>query len=227
MKVAIVRPTDPAVEQVDVALVVDVVRATTTATVLCHRLGELCIVRAPADLAHLPARTGGYALFSELANVDADIPRFDNSPVQAREVDLGGRTPVLVTTNGTLAVGIAAQQARQVVLASFVNLSAVVEHVRGLGAATVAIFPAGNINRAQRCVEDDGCAEALAGRLTANAVDLPGMIVGCRNDARILRRLSNEPELGADLDVCFAVDTIPVVPRIVGSSADRWFGVVR
>ena len=226
MQVAVVRPNESAADPVDLCVVVDVVRATTTAAVLCHRLGELCVVRTPADLVHLPQRPGGYALFSELSGVEADLPRFDNSPVQARDADLAGRTPVLVTTNGTLAIGLAAQRAREVVLAGFVNMSAVVAHARWSGAGRVAIMPAGNLNKGERCAEDDGCAETLASWMSASDIDVPATIAACRNDARILRRLTKEPELGADLDICFAVDSVSVVPRIVGSAAERWFGVI-
>jgi len=224
LKVAIVRPSEAPSDQVDICIVVDVLRATTTAAVLCHRLGTLCVVRTPADLGQLPPRAGGYALFSELANIDSDIPRFDNSPVQARDAAIEGRTPVLVTTNGTLAVGLAARFAREVLLAGFVNLSAVVDYVRGRGVATVALMPAGNVKRGGRCAEDDGCADSIAGLLSASSVDLPLVISACRSDARIIERRAKEPNLAADIDVCFDLDAVPVVPRVVGS-ADHWFVV--
>ena len=141
MKAAIVRPSEaPNASAFDVCIVIDVLRATTTATILCERLDQISLVRTPADLGQLPARAGGYALFSELSGVESDLRRFDNSPVQARTVALDGAMPVLVTTNGTLAVGLAAQLAQQVVLAGFVNMSAVADYIRAQGAATVAIM---------------------------------------------------------------------------------------
>lgn len=205
---------------------VDVLRATTTAAVLCHRLGELCVVRKPTDLGNLPARPGGYALFSELSGVDSEIPRFDNSPIQARDAALAGKTPVLVTTNGTLAVGVAAELAGEVLLAGFVNLSAVVDYVRTRGFASVALMPAGNINKGKRCIEDDGCADAIVARLSVAPLDIASVIAACRVDARIMERRANEPNLGADIDLCFDVDAVPVVPRVVGTSDQGWFGVV-
>ena len=227
MNVTIVRPGALPGERVDVCIVIDVLRATTTASVLCQRLGELCVVRAPSDLGLLPARSGGYVLFSELSGVVTDLERFDNSPVLARDVALGERTPVLVTTNGTLAVGQAVELARHVVLASFVNLSAVAAHVTAAGARSVAVMPAGNINKGGRCIEDDSCADALAARLTGTSFDIAAAVAACHADARIQRRRANEPGLGADIDLCLALDAIAVVPRIVGDAAQPWFRVVQ
>ena len=214
MQVAIARPEAPG-EPVDLCIVIDVLRATTTASVLCHRLGEICLLRTPDDLGMLPS--GAYALFSELKGIVCEHPRFDNSPVQARDAQIAG-TPVLVTTNGTLAVGIAAQLAPEIVLASFVNLSAIVDHVVRRAPARVAVMPAGNIKSAQRCSEDDACAEAIAARLAGEALDLAARIAQVRADPRILRRQAAEPGLPADLDLCFSVDAVPVVPKVVGAA---------
>jgi phosphosulfolactate phosphohydrolase-like enzyme len=229
MKVAIVRPSEASAVQVDLCIVIDVLRATTTAAVLCHRLGELLLIRTPQDLVHLPPRSGGYALFSELSGVDSEIPRFDNSPVQARDAVLDGRTPVLVTTNGTRAVGLAVQQAGEVLLAGFVNLSAVIDYVRARGVATVALMPAGNIKRALPCAEDDGCAQVIADLLTdggGNPAAVPTVIANCRVNDRILERRANEKNLAADIDLCFDADAVPVVPRVIGVADQLWFGVV-
>jgi 2-phosphosulfolactate phosphatase len=213
LQVAIARPEEPA-SNVDICIVVDVLRATTTAAVLCHRLGELYAIRSPQDLPRLPQRSAGYAVFSELVGLESDLLRFDNSPAIAREVELGDRAPILVTTNGTIAVGLASQIAREVVLASFINLSSVVDFVRRSGAAKVAVMPAGNINKAQRCVEDDGCAQTIVARLSGAADDVSAVIAACHVDERIVRRRAREPGLAADLELCFALDGLAVVPRV-------------
>lgn len=226
MNARVVRPSEVSAERFDAAIVIDVLRATTTAAVLCHRLGEICVVRTPSDLDHVPVRSGGYALFSELSGVESSIPRFDNSPVQARDADLGGRTPVLVTTNGTLAIGLAAGIANEVVLAGFINFAAVVEHLRaGWGGASVAVIPAGHVKRAERHAEDDACAEALVEQLADRPVDVAAVIARSREDARILERRAREPNLDADLKLCFGLDAVPVVPRVAGAADQAWFSV--
>jgi phosphosulfolactate phosphohydrolase-like enzyme len=225
LRCAIVRPSEPA-QQVDICIVVDVLRATTTAAVLCEQNGELYVVRTPGELAQLPERAGGYALFSELADIASDIPRFDNSPVQARETALAGRMPVLVTTNGTLAVALAAERAPCVLLAGFVNLGAIVAYVAQAGAASVGVMPAGHVRKAQRHAEDEGCAESLVARLAGDALDVAGVIARCRVDARIVERRAREPHLDADIALCFDLDAVPVVPRVRAADAG-WFHVTR
>jgi len=207
--------------------VIDVLRATTTAAVLCHRVGELRVVRTPGELVHLPERPDGYALFSELSGVASEIPRFDNSPVLARDADLSGRMPVLVTTNGTLAIGLAVEFAQEVVLAGFVNLACVADHVVRRGAASVAVMPAGDVRKAQRHAEDDACAESLVARLAGTgARDLARAIAACRTEPRILERCARTPALAADIEVCFDLDAVPVVPRVArGAAGEHWFGV--
>ncbi|MDB4961853.1 MAG: 2-phosphosulfolactate phosphatase [Myxococcales bacterium] len=229
MRVSIVRPGDPPGERVDICIVIDVLRATSTATVLCRRLGELCVVTTPADLGELPERAAGYALFSELAGVESDIPRFDNSPIQARDVELDGRMPVLVTTNGTLAISLAAQIADEVLLAGFINVAAILDHVHRRGVASVALMPAGNVKRVRRNAEDDACADVIVAMLApdpAAPIDTAAAIAACRLDARIMERRANEPNLGADIDLCFDLDAVPIVPRVVGRADARWFRVV-
>lgn len=227
MRVSLTRPTQAnSSRTTDCCVVIDVLRATTTATVLTSRLPDVCMLRSPADLEHLPPGRG-YALFSELSGVEVEFPRYDNSPVQARDVDLAGRVPVLITTNGTLAVGIAVDVAREVVLASFLNLSAVVDWLRASQHAEVMLMPAGNIKSDQVCLEDDKCAEAIAAALTGEAFDLAQALAACRDEPRILRRAEKEPGLVRDLDLCFAVDAVPVVPRVIGTSAQRYFQLTR
>lgn len=229
MNVSILRPTDPSTSAVsdryDVCIVVDVLRATTTAPVLCRR-GPFCVVRTPDDLTRLPARMPGYALFSELSGVVSDLPRFDNSPIQARDVDLEGRTPVLVTTNGTLAIAIAASIADEVLLASFVNLTATVDYVRAHQRARVAVMPAGHVKKAEVRTEDDLCANAIVARLTGAALDLEATLAACRADPRTERRRVKEENLGADIDLALSVDAVPVVPRVMGGADQGWFEVV-
>jgi phosphosulfolactate phosphohydrolase-like enzyme len=214
----IVQPHEAGGVTADLAIVIDVLRATTTAAVLCERLGELCVIASPADLGQLPVRP--YAMFSELADLVVEMPRYDNSPVRARSVELGGRTPILVTTNGTLAVAIAARCAPEVVLASFVNVSAVVEYAKRF--ANIVAIPAGHIPKQQRCSEDDACAEVLAARVAGTDDTLAARIAACRADPRILRR---QTEIGVDVELCFDVDAVPVVPRVIAQAG--WYSVHR
>jgi 2-phosphosulfolactate phosphatase len=115
-----------------VAVVVDVLRATTT---IVHALAAGCDMVRPCaaveearDLAdHLPA--GKVLLGGEREGVP--LPGFDlgNSPREYTGKVCKGNTVVLTTTNGTRAL-LRAAEAERVLVAAFVNYSAVCEQLR-------------------------------------------------------------------------------------------------
>lgn len=224
LDVSIVRPHELA-GRADACVVMDVLRATTTASVLTGRCGEIYAVKSPAELAHLPARGAGYAVFSELSELRTLDARFDNSPHIATSCELGARMPVLVTTNGTIAMALASAIADEVLLATFSNLAAVAAHLVRAGARRIVLVPAGNIAKQAACSEDDGCARVLAARLAGEPVDEAAIVDACLADERIVRRRSKEPILAEDLPLCFARDTREVVPRVVPQPDRNWFAV--
>jgi phosphosulfolactate phosphohydrolase-like enzyme len=193
----------------EVAVVIDVLRATSTAAVLLGRGARTLEVAAElADLALAP----GALIISEHAEAAAHGPRIDNSPVQASALPLDeGRPLVLVTTNGTRALAAAAGAAERVFAASFLNLGATARYLVGSGAARVTLVPAGDFAAAAPHTEDERCADALAALLAGAPVDAAALAASCRDDARVLRRLAREPALAADLDLCLTVDRFPVV----------------
>ena len=156
------------------------------------------------------------------------IPGFDlgNSPHDFTREAVEGKTVLITTTNGTAAL-VAVQGARDVVVASYVNFSAVLAMLRAAarGGTDVAIVCAGR--ERQFALEDAACAGRYARHVTkalAN-VDLNDAARACmmvnaryRDD---LGKLFAEAEHGralaeagyaADLEACAAVDTYSVVP---------------
>lgn len=120
----------PAVLREDVAVVVDVLRATTT---VIHALAAGCIsVRAfaHADEAMVFKRIdpGGVVLGGEAGGLP--LPGFDagNSPGEYTEATCRDKTVALTTSNGTRAIELASA-ADRVLLAGFVNFSAVCEQL--------------------------------------------------------------------------------------------------
>src|SRR5205823_5710625 len=96
-----------------------------------------------------------------LEDLRAPGDRIDNSPVQAEQLVLAGRTPVLITTNGTRALDAAACAAGQVLVASFLNVSAVASYLDRRGARRVTLLPAGDFEKGESRPEDELCADAL------------------------------------------------------------------
>jgi 2-phosphosulfolactate phosphatase len=156
------------------------------------------------------------------------IPGFDfgNSPREFTTEAVDGKTVLICTTNGTGAVT-TIQGARDVVIASYVNFTAVLTLLRIAlrGGADVAIVCAGR-NR-QFSLEDGACAgryvHQLTRRLTSVELndaalaaslidrkygdDLPGLFLASEH-GRALR----DAGFGDDLPVCAAVDSHAVVP---------------
>jgi 2-phosphosulfolactate phosphatase len=114
------------------AVVIDVLRATTT---ICHALAAgSCSVRPCLEVEQARELAGGMRagrvlLGGERAGVK--LPDFDlgNSPSEYTSKRCKGSTVVLTTTNGTRALCKAAD-AEQILLAGFVNFSAICEQLR-------------------------------------------------------------------------------------------------
>jgi len=156
------------------------------------------------------------------------IPGFDmgNSPREFTREAVEGKTILMSTTNGTAAV-LATQGARDVVIASYVNFSAVLSMLRAAlrGGADVAILCAGQEKRF--ALEDSACAGLFVQHITAkhakadiNDAAQAAMLIDKKygsNLKRLLRASAHGAALvdagfGDDLAVCGALDAFPVVP---------------
>nr|WP_221276895.1 2-phosphosulfolactate phosphatase [Deinobacterium chartae] len=130
----------------DTVLVVDVLRATTTAAVFLEQGASE--VRFTASLeAALEQRGEGIVLAGERGGLP--IPDFDlgNSPLEASGLNFTGRTVVMNTTNGTTAAHAAAASGKHVILASLRNAHAAARRARSLAVEEIAIVCAGREGR--------------------------------------------------------------------------------
>lgn len=116
----------------DVVLVVDVLRATTTATASADSLGAAQKLRRGDDI--LVGEAGG----SQLEAFD-----FGNSPVMVRGGNFRSRTAVLTTSNGTRAAHSAAGSSDKVLLACLNNATAACQLAAGVAEKEVAICTCG------------------------------------------------------------------------------------
>lgn len=205
------RPADLPVPRVDIAVVMDVLRMTSTAAALMRRpeCASVAVAATLDDLARLPA--GDRVLISELAEAERLGTRIDNSPAQASRVDLVGRPPVLVTTNGTKALLAAAGCAQRVLLGSFNDVHALARYVASMGAARVLLLPAGHIATGRGCIEDDLCADVFDALVHGRDVDVGAAAATIRADPRIVRRCEVEAGFEADLDLALQCDQGSVV----------------
>ena len=156
------------------------------------------------------------------------IPGFDlgNSPREFKRAVVEGKTVLMTTTNGTPAI-MNTPGARDVVIASYVNYTAVLTMLRAAlrGGADITIVCAGRDR--QFAIEDAGCAGRFVYNVTKRMgdVDLNDAAQACalidRKYGDQLLKLFEASEHGRllrdsgftdDLDECAAIDSYPVIP---------------
>jgi 2-phosphosulfolactate phosphatase len=207
------------VRPADTAVVIDVLRATSTITLALASGYERVLVAGSIDEAKA-LRADGRVLAGEVGCARA--PGFDlgNSPEETLEPR--GAELVLATTNGAPAIVGAAAVAGEVLAASMLNLAAVAEQI---GAGDILLVCAGTDGRVS--IED----VYLAGRLSAllegprsdaaqvaeavaaayptalAALEASGGAVGLRREG-----------LESDIAYCAQESIVDVVPRLCGTT---------
>ena len=219
----------PADIQGRVVLVIDVLRASTTVAVALANGAKAVIPFESSD--EVIARAKQFeredVLLAGERKMHA-ISGFDlgNSPREYKPEVVEGKTVLLTTTNGTVVLA-GLQGARDVVVASYVNYSAVSAMIRAAarGAADVTIVCAGRDK--QFALEDAACAGRFARGVTRRLANVrlnDAAQACCLLDKRYgddLDRLFEDSEHGRalkeagyaeDLTVCAEVDAHPVIP---------------
>lgn len=229
---------DPAAVAGSDVVVTDVLRATTTiVSALAH--GAERVIPTPEIAAGLQwkqklgpeSRLGG-------ERKGVIIPGYDhgNSPREFTPASIGGRTLVLCTTNGTVAME-SARGAARILIGAFVNLSALAARLRE--APGITVICSGTDRRITR--EDVLFAGALAAKLgwtsdSAGLDDSARLALAAWQEAaatissgqttlnQLLRESAggkNLVQLGYDEDIrfCAGIDQLPLVP---GLDPEKW-----
>nr|ART36883.1 D194 [uncultured bacterium] len=153
-------PAEAVAVEADCYIVIDALRATSTAAVLFGRgLVDLVAVES-LELARELAARDGRLLFGEVDGVAPEGFQFGNSPVEASTADVAGRGAVLFTTNGTKAFCSLAARGAAVLGGALTNATAVVKAMAQ--ADNVAIVCAGNAGGRRFALEDFFAAGAIA-----------------------------------------------------------------
>jgi 2-phosphosulfolactate phosphatase len=151
------------------AIVVDVLRATSTMTQALASGYERVLCCAEIDEARAlkeqeaPAVTGGERKTTKIPGFD-----FGNSPREYAG-EPAAPTLVLSTTNGTRLLVAAVSSAETVLVGSLLNLAALAREVRATGAEEVAILCAGVIG--ELALDDAYCAGRIAQAIGGEATD--------------------------------------------------------
>ena len=204
-------------------VVIDVIRATST---ICQALASgyervLCAAEVEEARA-LRNGDGSVTLGGERLGVRIDGFDLGNSPREYLEP----RSPVLAmsTTNGTRAIVAAAARGERVLIASLLNLDAVVTAAAEVG-EDVAVFCAGV--KGAFALDDAYVAGRVAEALDAERSDAAEAAVRLARSywsaeeafraSRSGRNLINHgPELEADIPYCARESVLDVVPQLLG-----------
>ena len=203
-------------------IVIDVIRATST---ICQALAsgyERVFCTAEVEEAKaLREALGEGVLGGERKAVR--IPGFDLGNSPREYVEPAGATLILSTTNGTRAVVAAGERCERVVVASLLNLAAVVEAARDAGKDAVVVcagvqgtLALDDAYVAGRIVELLGWARTDAAEA---AVRLAATWSGAEEAFRASKSgrnlMENAPELEEDIPFCARESVLDVVPRLI------------
>ena len=212
-----------------VVAVIDVLRASTTiATALANGARAVIPFESPDDVVMRAKAFERRDVRLAGERKMRSIPGFDlgNSPREFTREAVEGKTVLMTTTNGTHAIT-NTQGARDVVIASYVNYTAVLTMLRTAlrGGTDVAIVCAGRDR--QFALEDAGCAgryvnnvsKRMAGIVLNDAAQACALIDRKYGDQ--VHRLFEASEHGRalreagfdnDLAACAVMDSYPVIP---------------
>jgi 2-phosphosulfolactate phosphatase len=156
------------------AVILDVLRATTTLTIAFANGARRALpVATPEEAFALRRAMPGALLCGERDGRKVSGFDLGNSPDEYRPEIVSGRSLIFASTNGSQAM-LCAQGARRRVLAAFVNAAAVVRALHG--EREVVLVCAGKLGRF--ALEDAGCAGLLVERLVARGARAAGDAAG-------------------------------------------------
>jgi 2-phosphosulfolactate phosphatase len=212
-----------------VVAVVDVLRASTSIAVALENGARAVIPLANSEevvsraknLARSEVRLAGERRSQAISGFD-----YGNSPLEFSKENVDGKTILMSTTNGTNAI-LAVQGARDVIIASYVNFSAVLSMLRAAirGDTDVAIVCAGQEKHFS--LEDSACAGRFVQHITEkhskteiNDAAQAAMLIDKKFGASLKRLFKAsthgatlaEAGFGDDLELCAEVDSYSVVP---------------
>lgn len=214
--------TRAGLRSVDVAVVIDVLRATSTITqALASGYRSVVCVDSVRHAARL--RSPGRVLAGEQRCITP--PGFDqgNSPREAMAV-LGNEL-VLATTNGAPTIVAAAPLAGEVLVASLLNLDAVIQALGESAGLELQIVCAGTDNapaledtyvagRICAALRGERTDAALIAEAVARGYETPRQALAASADAVVLRAAGLE----ADIGDCAIESRLDVVPRVLSTS---------
>lgn len=156
-----------------------------------------------------------------------------NSPLEYSEAMVRGKSIIFCTTNGSVAM-VKSRYARLLAVGAFVNLSAVVDLIKSLNSDILLLCAGRPAQAGGFSLEDAVCAGMIIQRLTQEkslSIQLSDASLAAQSLTKsfgrsILKMLKNTDhgkyliEIGfqKDIKVCAEVDSMPILPMMIGTS---------
>ncbi len=215
-------------------IILDVLRATTTMTIaLANGAKEIIPTESIATAVRVAKGSKNSVLCGERNGKVIDGFTLGNSPFEYSSETIKDKALIFNTTNGTQAI-MKSKFAKNCLLASFINISAIVDYVNSLD-EDFTIICSGKLN--DFCLEDAVCAGMLLSKLSAgrsmefkdseiaamNLCNDLAMLLNVPSQEKILR-MFNISEHGRylislgfekDLEVCSKIDSYPFIPMFM------------
>ena len=192
-------------------IIIDVLRACTTIPILFNQGAKKIIPVSTLEEA-AKYENSDYVLVGEGERGHKhDVFHHINSPSEVSNEDFTGKEIIFRSNNATQAI-LYAKSAKDIILASFVNLNAIVQYVKKNNTSNVTIVASGMLGG--RGLEDDLCAEAIKNSLENKPFDFEDMkkrIEKC-DCAILVRETLGKPK---DVEMSLDLDSYPIVPRVV------------
>lgn len=213
-----------------IVVVIDILRATSSITYgMANGAAAIIPVATVEDCQN--RRCDGFLLAAERNGEVVDGFDFGNSPFSYTAEKVAGKTVVLTTTNGTKALHLAQTRAHQVIIGSFLNLTAVCNYLKQSD-RDVVLLCAGwkdNFN-----LEDTLFAGAVVNQLRTDfahycdsSVAAEDLYLLAKNDLRAyLKKSSHNHRLEKlnieeDVQFCLQVDVCDIIPVLIGEQLVR------
>ncbi|MCU4176330.1 2-phosphosulfolactate phosphatase [Carboxylicivirga sp. N1Y90] len=211
-------------------VVIDVLRATSVMlTAFKFGVSDIIPVLTPDEAIALKLKRGGNVILGGERNAEL-ISGFDfgNSPLSYMHHGIKGKTLVMTTSNGTLAIN-NSLSAKELLIGAFSNLSALVKYLNGKD--DVVLVCSGT--NGKFTIEDALCAGKIIEGLKAisNNIDLSDAALMLHQMASVSHQelisiasggyhynVLKEKGYEADLDYCFQIDQVPILAIWEGDS---------
>lgn len=209
MRVTILHGLSGAKKAEGTVIIIDVFRASSTIISCLHKkVRNIFPVDTINEARLLKSMHPSWVLIGERNGKKINGFDFGNSPAAVMRSDISNKTVILTTSSGTKGI-VHADNAEEVIIVSFSNISKIISYLEKKNPSLVSLVPMG-LHARTPAIEDDICAEIISRRLLGKRTEITDPFSVIKNSPGI-KRLQR---LGQDRDIhyCLEQDIFPIIP---------------